>query len=79
MEDILDIQRDHVELINDCIRSMVPGGSLYFSTNYTKFILDEAGIKTIPMAIGTIKDITRATTPFDFEGRLARYCFLIKK
>ena len=25
-----------------------------------------------------IKDITRATTPFDFEGRLDRLCYLIK-
>lgn len=74
MEDILDIQRDHVELINDCLHSMVAGGTLYFSTNFTKFILDGAGIRA-----SSIKDITRATTPFDFEGRLARYCFLIKK
>jgi 23S rRNA (cytosine1962-C5)-methyltransferase len=74
MEDILDIQRDHVELINDCIQSMVPGGTLYFSTNFTKFILEEAGIKA-----SSIKNITRATTPFDFEGRLVRYCFLITK
>jgi 23S rRNA (cytosine1962-C5)-methyltransferase len=74
MEDILDIQRDHVELINDCLRSMVPGGRLYFSTNFTRFILDGTGIKA-----SSIKDITRATTPFDFEGKLARYCFLIIK
>jgi len=25
-----------------------------------------------------IKDITRATTPFDFEGRLKRVCFRIQ-
>jgi 23S rRNA (cytosine1962-C5)-methyltransferase len=74
MEDILDIQRDHVELINDCLHSMVPGGTLYFSTNFTKFILNKGNIKA-----GSIKDITRATTPFDFEGKLARYCFLIQK
>ena len=74
MEDILDIQRDHVELINDCLAGLKPGGQLYFSTNFTRFILDEAGIRA-----GSIKDITRATTPFDFEGKLARYCFLIKK
>lgn len=79
MEDILDIQRDHVELIKDCLWCMVPGGTLYFSTNFTRFILDEAGIKAIPMGTVTIKDITRATTPFDFEGKLARYCYLIKK
>jgi len=74
MEDVLDIQRDHVELINDCMQAMVPGGTLYFSTNYTKFILDEAKIKA-----SSIKNITKATTPFDFEGKLARYCFLLRK
>lgn len=74
MEGILDLQRDHVELINDCLQSMVPGGTLYFSTNFTRFILDETGIKA-----SSIKDITRSTTPFDFEGKLARYCFLIRK
>lgn len=74
MEDILDIQRDHVQLINDCLQSMVPGGTLYFSTNFTRFVLDRAGI-----IASSIKDITRATIPFDFEGKLARYCFLIKK
>jgi 23S rRNA (cytosine1962-C5)-methyltransferase len=79
MEDILDIQRDHVELIHDCLRSMDPGGTLYFSTNFTRFKLDEGGLKATPAGIGTIKDITRATTPFDFEGKLARYCFLIRK
>jgi 23S rRNA (cytosine1962-C5)-methyltransferase len=74
MEDILDVQRDHVELINDCLSALKPGGVLYFSTNFTKFVLDQASLKA-----GSIKDITRATTPFDFEGRLARYCFLIRK
>ena len=28
---------------------------------------------------GEIKDITRATTPFDFEGKLFRYCFKVRK
>lgn len=74
MKDILDIQRDHVELINDVLHALSPGGVLYFSTNYTKFILDEAAIKA-----SSIKDITRATTPFDFEGKLKRWCYYIKK
>jgi 23S rRNA (cytosine1962-C5)-methyltransferase len=46
---------------------------IYFSTNYTKFILDKASIHS-----EKITDITRATTPFDFEGKLARWCFRIE-
>jgi 23S rRNA (cytosine1962-C5)-methyltransferase len=74
MKDILDIQRDHVELINDMLKAMKPGGILYFSTNYTQFIIDAEQIKS-----DQIKDITKATTPFDFEGRLKRWCYKIIK
>ena len=73
MEDILEIQRDHVELINDCMKILAPGGVLYFSTNYTKFRLEASAIKA-----SSIKDITKATTPFDF-AKLNRQCFLISK
>jgi 23S rRNA (cytosine1962-C5)-methyltransferase len=68
MKDFLDIQRDHVELINDMLAATTTGGTLYFSTNYTKFILDEASIKA-----SSIKDITKTTTGFDFEGKLKRW------
>ncbi|HUR66072.1 MAG TPA: class I SAM-dependent methyltransferase [Chitinophagaceae bacterium] len=74
MEDILDIQRDHVELINDCMAALVPGGVLYFSTNFRKFSLNTEKIRATD-----IRDITKATTPFDFEGKLFRYCFLIRR
>ncbi|HEX6172302.1 MAG TPA: class I SAM-dependent methyltransferase [Chitinophagaceae bacterium] len=74
MEDILDIQRDHVKLINDCVRILKPGGKIYFSTNYKKFVLDKASIDS-----SLIKDITKQTTPFDFEGRISRVCYLIEK
>ncbi|MCW3073729.1 MAG: methyltransferase protein [Flaviaesturariibacter sp.] len=74
MDDFLDIQRDHVTLINNCMRLLSPGGVLFFSTNFTKFKLAERHIKA-----STIKDITKATTPFDFAGKLQRYCFRIGK
>jgi len=74
MEDILDIQRDHVKLIKDCLRIVRPGGKIYFSTNYKKFVLDKESIRST-----LIKDITKQTTPFDFEGRLFRFCFEIEK
>jgi 23S rRNA (cytosine1962-C5)-methyltransferase len=74
MKDFLDIQRDHVELINDMLAATTDGGTLYFSTNYTKFILDDASIKA-----SSIKDITKTTTGFDFEGKLKRWCYRIIK
>lgn len=74
MEDFLDIQQDHGELINDCMAALKRGGVLFFSTNYRKFILDKEKIKAT-----SIKDITKATTPFDFEGRLYRWCYLLQK
>lgn len=74
MEDILDVQRDHPALINECLRLLSPGGIVYFSTNYRKFELQTNKIHS-----NEIKDITKATTPFDFAGRLHRYCFKISK
>lgn len=74
MEDYLDVQRDHAELINDCLAGTKPGGVLYFSTNYRKFILAKDRIEA-----SSINDISKATTPFDFEGRVSRYCLRISK
>jgi 23S rRNA (cytosine1962-C5)-methyltransferase len=74
MEDFLDIQRDHVKLINDCMAVLKPEGILYFSTNFRRFVMDTESIKA-----GAIKDITKATTPFDFEGKLFRWCYSITK
>ena len=74
MKDFLDIQRDHAELINKTLRCMKAGATMYFSTNYRKFIFDEENINA-----SLIKDITKATTPFDFQGKLFRFCFKIIK
>ncbi len=74
MEGILDIQRDHVPLVNHCLKGLSQNGSLYFSNNYTKFALDSTNI-----AATFIKDITNTTTSFDFEGKLKRSCFLLSK
>lgn len=74
MKEIFDIQQDHVTMINQCLDALQPGGLLYFSTNYSKFVLEVSKIHT-----DKIKDITRATTSFDFEKKLKRPCFLIEK
>ena len=74
MEDFLDIQRDHPILINQVLTAMKPGGKLYFSTNFSRFQMDSGALLNC-----TVKDISRATTPFDFTGKLNRFCFLIQK
>lgn len=74
MKDFLDIQNDHVELLNDALNALSADGIIYFSTNYTKFMLDKEKINA-----AELKDITKATTPFDFEGKLKRWCFRIRK
>jgi 23S rRNA (cytosine1962-C5)-methyltransferase len=74
MKDFLDIQQDHVELINLCLKKMTSGGVLYFSTNLRSFELDYKAITA-----SSVKDITRATTPFDFEGKLLRWCYKVIK
>ena len=74
MKDFLDIQRDHAELLNDVLQAITANGIVYFSTNLSSFVLEKEEIKA-----GEIKDITKATTPFDFEGKLKRWCYRLVK
>ncbi|MFM7221961.1 MAG: class I SAM-dependent methyltransferase, partial [Bacteroidota bacterium] len=71
MKAIFDVQEMHVDLINACMRTLRPGGVLYFSTNARTFKMDTTAIN------GIIEDITAATTPFDFKGKLLRWCYRI--
>jgi 23S rRNA (cytosine1962-C5)-methyltransferase len=64
MKDFLDIQRDHTELLNDVLYALSDNGVIYFSTNFSKFKIESDKINAT-----SIKDITKATTPFDFEGK----------
>jgi 23S rRNA (cytosine1962-C5)-methyltransferase len=73
MKDIFDIQLMHVELINQCLTKLQPNGVLYFSTNARKFELDEESI------LGAVQNITTATIPFDFKGKLLRWCYKITR
>lgn len=72
MKDYFDVQQHHALLLNKLIKAIAPGGIIFFSTNYSKFILDKENIKA-----SSIKDITKLTTPFDFENKLKRWCYKI--
>ena len=61
MEGVLDIQRDHVELINDAMDRLVPGGLLIFSTNQRKFALDKNALADF-----TLEDKTAWSIDKDF-------------
>ncbi len=74
MEDNFDVQRDHVALIKKLLKGCTETGRIYFSNNYRNFVLDRDSIPAL-----TVKDITGATTPFDFQGKLNRKCYLIEK
>jgi 23S rRNA (guanine2445-N2)-methyltransferase / 23S rRNA (guanine2069-N7)-methyltransferase len=75
MSGTLDVQRDHLRLLEDTVRLLAPGGLLVFSTNYTRFELDAAALAGL-----AIEDISRATIPKDFERspRIHR-CFLLRR
>lgn len=74
MESNFDVQRDHVVLLKKLLKATKEEGQIFFSNNYHKFQLDKDAIPAFE-----IKDITGATTPFDFQGRLNRSCFLLTK
>lgn len=69
-----DVQTDHKEMIDHCMRHLKPDGVLYFSTNYREFRLDEALLATYH-----VTDITLKTIPEDFRNKKIHYCWMIQK
>ncbi|MCR4676076.1 MAG: bifunctional 23S rRNA (guanine(2069)-N(7))-methyltransferase RlmK/23S rRNA (guanine(2445)-N(2))-methyltransferase RlmL [Sphaerochaetaceae bacterium] len=57
-----DVQRDHVYLIRQCMKHLSKDGILIFSTNYTRFKMDEE-----LQEIYGIEDITEQTIGDDFK------------
>ncbi|HTK99130.1 MAG TPA: bifunctional 23S rRNA (guanine(2069)-N(7))-methyltransferase RlmK/23S rRNA (guanine(2445)-N(2))-methyltransferase RlmL, partial [Pseudomonadales bacterium] len=58
-EGVLDIQRDHVELIRACVDLLAADGTLYFSTNLRSFKLNEsalAGLECVNITAETIDE-----------------------
>jgi 23S rRNA (guanine2445-N2)-methyltransferase / 23S rRNA (guanine2069-N7)-methyltransferase len=74
MAGVLDVQRDHVGMIRRAMKLLRPGGRLVFSTNYTRFKLDSAGLADFQ-----VQDVSAATMPKDFErhARIHR-CFVFR-
>ena len=62
MTGVLDTQRDHMLLLERCMRLLAPGGVLLFSTNAQRFKLDDTARQQ-----WVLKDISEATISFDFK------------
>jgi 23S rRNA (guanine2445-N2)-methyltransferase / 23S rRNA (guanine2069-N7)-methyltransferase len=74
MNEVFDIQKQHVFLIKHALKLLASDGVLYFSTNFRRFKLDEASLVGV-----TIQDITAATIPEDFSRNpKIHYCWRIK-
>jgi 23S rRNA (guanine2445-N2)-methyltransferase / 23S rRNA (guanine2069-N7)-methyltransferase len=75
MDDVFDIQNDHVQLIKNAVALLAPDGILYFSTNFRRFKMDKPALSGL-----TVEDITAATIPEDFSRNpRIHYCWRIKK
>lgn len=73
MLDILDIQRDHVKLIDGAMKLLAPNGTLYFSNNLRGFVLDDT--------LGSrykIQDRSKQSVPDDFRNKKIHQCWRIR-
>ena len=73
-DDDFDVQRDHVKLLKQLLKGCTDTGRIYFCTNSKDFVMERDSLPAT-----TVKDITGAITPFDFQGKLNRSCYLIEK
>lgn len=74
MDRVLDIQKDHVMLIDQCLDLLTKNGVIVFSNNYKGFRMDPDVRKR-----GFVNNITEETIPEDFKGSKIHKCWLIEK
>ncbi len=73
MEGVLDIQRDHVELINDAMKLLTRDGQLIFSNNQRRFVLDDEALDAY-----TIENKTDWSFDKDFQrSKKLHQCWFI--
>ncbi|MGB7392630.1 bifunctional 23S rRNA (guanine(2069)-N(7))-methyltransferase RlmK/23S rRNA (guanine(2445)-N(2))-methyltransferase RlmL [Marinomonas sp.] len=74
MAEVLDIQRDHGDLIRLAMARLSKKGELIFSNNYRRFILDEALVTEFD-----IDNVTKQTLDLDFDRNTKIHqCWVIR-
>ena len=75
MVNTFDVQRDHVELLQKTLRLLAPGGTLIFSNNLRKFVMNFTASTDLE-----VKNISKETIPTDFERNPRIHnCWMIRK
>jgi 23S rRNA (guanine2445-N2)-methyltransferase / 23S rRNA (guanine2069-N7)-methyltransferase len=64
MEGVLDIQRDHVDLIRMAMERLATGGTLIFSCNLRKFEMEYDALSDLD-----VKDVSAKSIPSDYARR----------
>lgn len=72
MEEMFDIQKDYVFLLSESLQLLAKEGSIFFSTNSRKFVLDES---LFPLC--NIEELTHKTIPIDFHNKKIHRCWKI--
>ncbi|MDO5686830.1 MAG: class I SAM-dependent methyltransferase [Neisseria sp.] len=73
MSDILDVQRDHVRLIDGAMALLAADGVLYFSNNLRSFTLDDSLRKKY-----AVSDVSHQSVPEDFRNKKIHQCWKTK-
>lgn len=67
---VWDIQQDHAPLLNQLAQIVEPGGTVYFSTNFRKFKLQDNLLSPY-----RIIELSKQTIPEDFRNRRIHQCW----
>ncbi len=59
MEDSFDVQRDHVALITDALKSLAAGGEIFFTNNKRNFKMDFDAMAELGLQAQAMSDVTR--------------------
>lgn len=59
MEDSFDVQRDHIAVLTDALKSLAPGGEIIFTNNKRNFKMDLQHIDNLGLTASSITELTR--------------------
>ena len=59
MEDSFDVQRDHIALLADALKSLNRGGEIFFTNNKRNFKMDFEGLDALDLQAKNMSDVTR--------------------
>jgi len=72
MRDMLDLRRDHLELIRKGLSLLSPGGTLWFSTNAKGVKIDAEDFPDVEL-----KDMGKGLVDEDFRGKKVPMCYTL--